>query len=194
MMGKIQKPIDAIEGIIQQVRYWEVAQSGKMSLNVKEVSLNKSIEFVLDIFEEQIKKKNLEIILDVEGDNHSIKADKATLESQILSNILSNAVKFSENEGRIEIKIHKVEEFHCVVIRDYGVGIPKSLLEILFDASKKTSRLGTAGELGTGFGMPIVKTYVEKFGGHMEISSVSKEVDEKSCGTTFKVYFRSIDN
>ncbi len=193
MMGKIRKPIDAIEGIIQQVRYWEVAQSGKVSLNVKEVSLNKSIEFVLDIFEEQIQKKKLEIILDVEGDNHSIKADKVTLESQIFSNILSNAIKFSENEGRIEIKIRKVEEFNCVVFRDYGVGIPKSLLEILFDASKKTSRLGTDGELGTGFGMPIVKTYVEKFGGHMEISSVSKEVDEENCGTTFKVYFKSLD-
>jgi signal transduction histidine kinase len=65
----------------------------------------------------------------------------------------------------IDIKIQESKEQVLITIQDYGLGMPESIRENLFDATKKTTRLGTAGERGTGFGMPIVKSYVEKLGG-----------------------------
>ena len=70
-----------------------------------------------------------------------------------------------------------------VTVADTGVGIPEKDLEELFDRYHKTSRKGTAGELGTGLGLPIVKILIDNHGGRIEVDS------EVGKGTTFRVYF-----
>ncbi|RZA10791.1 MAG: ATP-binding protein, partial [Proteobacteria bacterium] len=62
-------------------------------------------------------------------------------------------------------------------VEDNGIGIPKSILPQIFHASRPTTRQGTSDESGSGFGMPLVKTFVEKFGG--DISIMSRDVGEK---------------
>lgn len=68
-------------------------------------------------------------------------------------------------------------------IRDQGLGIPALLLEDLFDATKKANRPGTSGEKGTGFGLPIVKAYVEKFGGMIKVDSKCRQEFKANSGT-----------
>jgi signal transduction histidine kinase len=75
-----------------------------------------------------------------------------------------------------------------IKVIDQGIGIPQNLLETLFSFTTRTTRIGTKGEQGTGFGMPIVKTLLEKMGGTLEVHSQVLEegqTSESPHGTTF---------
>ena len=73
---------------------------------------------------------------------------------------------------------------------DDGIGIPDSILTKLFDDEAKTSRPGTGGEPGTGFGMPIVKSYMDLYEGQIEVLSKVKTEDNGESGTTFNLLFK----
>jgi signal transduction histidine kinase len=107
-----------------------------------------------------------------------------------MSNLLSNAVKFTPAGGSITVSVQLQAHSGMVRLRvqDSGIGIPGRLLEQIFDPQAQTSRAGTNAERGTGFGMPLVKTYVENFGGYILLHSVEKDVDKSSHGTTADVF------
>lgn len=189
-LNKVDRPIEAIRSIIEQIRNWEAIESGKEEVQFESVSIPESIEFVLDVFQEKFQDKELELNLEVLGEHHTILADKTTLQSQIFSNIISNAIKFSDNGSKIDIVIKEDGDKVTASFKDYGLGIPEPLLKDLFDATKKTTRLGTQGERGTGFGMPIVKTYVEKLGGMIKVSSKCREQGDADSGTLFELSFK----
>ena len=74
-------------------------------------------------------------------------------------------------------------------VKDYGVGIPPELLEQIFSRTKKTSHLGTGGEKGTGFGMPIVFSLMTEFGGEINIRSQTGEKGTLATGTLIALTF-----
>ncbi|NRA47188.1 MAG: ATP-binding protein [Oligoflexales bacterium] len=118
-------------------------------------------------------------------------ADRVTLGNQVINNILSNAVKFSYPEGTITIKCENSGSEEVVLsIMDQGIGMPDSLKEKLFSLGEQTSRNGTAGERGTGFGMPLVKTFVDYYGGRVEIKTSEKIGKSNEHGTTFFLYLK----
>ncbi len=188
-LEKIQKmelPLDVIQEIINQVKNWEAIHSGKMQLELEAVSMNEVIQNTLDLFQEKLKQKNLSIDLSLPENTFYIYAHKATLQAQILSNILSNAIKFSHAGSTIHIALKECNGKALLTIKDHGIGIPERILNNLFDPSEKTSRPGTNGEKGTGFGMPIVKAYIEEFGGVIQVQSAQGELDP---GTVFNISF-----
>ena len=107
--------------------------------------------------------------------------------NQILGNLLSNSVKFSQKNSEIRMRVSKVNQSIQFVIEDSGVGIPRDMREHLFEANLSRSSLGTDGEVGTGFGLPIVKSCVERLGG--KISFETQTSHEGPSGTKFKLIF-----
>lgn len=192
-VSKVEKPVEAIQGIIEQIRNWEAIDSGKKEVQLEAVCLNETLEFIEDIFDEKLKDKEIKLNIDIPTDKLLIQGDKTTLQSQIFSNIVSNAIKFSDPGSEIDIIIKDEGDTVVASIADKGLGIPDSLLEDLFDATKKTNRLGTNGEKGTGFGLPIVKAYVEKFGGIIKVDSKCREKYQNNSGTTFQLAFKKFD-
>jgi nitrogen-specific signal transduction histidine kinase len=190
---KIQRPLVSIQGIIDQVRNWEAIESGKLDLKLNSILINEVIADTIDLFEEKLQEKELTISLDIPQEEIYVFAEKTTLQSQILSNIISNAIKFSNQGDQISIHVRDEDGMVKIAISDQGIGIPESILKYLFDPAKKTSRSGTQGESGTGFGMPIVKAYIEKFGGQINVltqtNSKDKIIDINSSqtGTTFEI-------
>jgi signal transduction histidine kinase len=102
---------------------------------------------------------------------------------------LSNAIKFSEPGTEIRVDIYAEAESIKLVITDRGMGIPAEIIPYLFDRGKATSRPGTQGERGTGFGLPIVKAYMNRYGGSIEVHSVPKAEGVNDHGTTFTLVF-----
>lgn len=187
---KVDRPIEAIQSIIEQIRNWEAVESGKQELAMEAVSIQETISFVQDIFEDKLKDKDIKLNVDVPGSEILVTGDKTTLQSQIFSNIISNAIKFSDPGSTIDVVIKDEGDMVRASISDKGMGIPENIIHDLFDASKKTSRLGTSGEKGTGFGLPIVKAYVEKFGGVIKVASRCREKHDENSGTTFELAFK----
>jgi signal transduction histidine kinase len=77
-----------------------------------------------------------------------------------------------------------------ITIKDSGIGMPDEIRHNVFKKDKQTSRIGTEGEKGTGFGMPLVKNYMEHFGGKIKVESKDIESFPDDHGTTFTIYFK----
>ncbi|MCK6598635.1 MAG: ATP-binding protein, partial [Bdellovibrionaceae bacterium] len=112
----------------------------------------------------------------------------------VLNNLLSNAIKFTPRGKTIEIKGESLNsDQYMLTVEDKGIGIPSELLQNLFSVSKKTSRPGTEGEAGTGFGMPLVHATMKAYGGDIQVSSVPQEQNPENCGTSFKLIFKKVN-
>jgi len=90
--------------------------------------------------------------------------------SEVVANVLSNSIKFSGRDSRITIS-HSAGEKTLLAIKDNGVGIPPEKIEFLFDYEVKTSTVGTAGETGTGLGLPLAMDIVKAHGGDISVDS-----------------------
>lgn len=105
--------------------------------------------------------------------------------SQVINNLVSNSIKFTSREGKIELSVNKVriknQTYAEMCIKDSGIGIEKDQLPLLFDKFTRAGRKGTEGESSTGLGLSIVKRIVELHHGMIEVES------EVGVGTLFKV-------
>ena len=101
-----------------------------------------------------------------------------TLFGQVLQNLISNAIKFSENGGKIRV-FTPPSQPTAVAVQDRGVGIPAEVIPKLFKLEEKVSTPGTAGERGTGFGMPFSHNIMEAHGGTLRVES------QIGAGSTF---------
>lgn len=136
-------------------------------------------------------EKDVQVIVknDFSHEDVFIDAERNSLVNQIFQNILTNAIKFSYKNGKIIISIKEVNGKIEITFRDFGMGMPEDIKNNLFKINVKTSREGTSGEAGTGYGMPLMKSYVDYFKGEVVIDSVEKKDDEINHGTKFKLIF-----
>ena len=115
--------------------------------------------------------------------------NSSILKYQVIGNILGNAIKFSHPGGVIKVDAYEERGEICISVRDEGIGIPKKIYDSLFAWSKGSHRKGTKGELGTGFGLPIVKRIVELHEGCIDIESPTNQRNQ--LGTHVKVSFKA---
>ena len=99
-----------------------------------------------------------------------MRADRLRV-SQIFSNLLANAVKFTAPGGAVDVTIESMEDAVKVNVRDTGLGIPKEEMPHIFDRYRQTSTKATAGETGAGLGLAIVREMVLLHGGRISVSS-----------------------
>ncbi len=173
----IEISINEMSSIIKDVKLLEQYKSGKIELTLEPVDLEEIYNEALLVFEEKLLEKNINLKFDIaEMVSPYVLAEKVSFKNNVFFNILSNAIKFSLRNSSIEIKIKAIlDDEISISILDYGMGIPDAMVEDLFSFDKATSRKGTIGESGTGFGMPIVKSTLERFNAKMSITSQAKE-------------------
>lgn len=158
------------------------------------VTLADAFEEARSILSERLKKKKLQLSISSE-EGLQLEIKRVVLVHNILNNLLTNAIKFSHEGSSIQITARAIsdagQKFCILQVRDYGIGMPKEILRNVFKDAAKTSRKGTGDEAGTGFGMPLVKRYVEKSGGAISIDSTeaAEGVSQSQQGTTVKLTF-----
>lgn len=181
---RMLRSIGTTESIIQHVKDMMALQSGKHSLILTDLSLGQIVDEAMFIFEEKLKKKNLELEYIPTG-QYTFRADKNSFSNNVFNNIVSNAIKFSPGGSKIQI-LERLEKDKIIIeIIDQGVGIPQEAIRHIFSSNTKTSTVGTDGEPGTGFGMPLASTYMSYFGGTIQVTSRTQEEFPGSSGTTF---------
>jgi len=99
--------------------------------------------------------------------------------SSVVRNIINNAIKFTDKDGKVRVYAEKLEKEYRFCIEDSGVGIPQENIEKLFRIDEKLSTKGTASEVGTGLGLILCKEFIEKHKGRIMVGS------EVGKGTTF---------
>lgn len=151
-------------------------QTGKISLNRKFFDGNQVSGIVIENHKFQAVKKGITVFNEVPV-NTRLFADPE-LFIQVIQNMVSNAMKFCPTGGHISIFVPE-DGGTTIAVRDDGIGIPKEMLPDLFKYEIKTSTIGTAGEKGTGLGLPLCQEIMKLHGGFLKVES------EEGKGSTF---------
>ena len=167
----------------------EVLEMGKLSsgeIQMEEIPFNlrEICNEVKGIVTPQAQEKGVEFIVKKDELPYPCLIGSPVHVKRILLNIVGNAVKYNKNNGRVYITLVESKtddetmlvEFKC---EDTGIGISKRFLPHVFDAFAQDSDIARSSYEGTGLGMPIAKSLVDKMGGTLEVES------EKGIGTTF---------
>jgi len=164
--------------LLQNLLEWSQFKKGSMSFTPQLLSLSKIVSKCIGQINQRMIQKGITTINEVPG-NQEVFVDERMLNS-ILGNLHSNAIKFTPRNGTVTISSKKTEDQMIEIsIKDTGIGIPKSMIEKLFEPLEKTGRKGTDGELSTGLGLLLCKEFVEKNKGKIWVKS------EEGRGSTF---------
>lgn len=134
-------------------------------------------------FDVEIKKKNLDVSCFVNANKPIVKAGKSGIERVIL-NIISNAIKYTKENCKIDIVVGTLHNQVYVKVKDNGIGIPKEDLKNIFDRFYRVDKARTREMGGTGLGLSIAKTIIEQNGGNIKVSS------ELGKGTEFTIILK----
>ncbi|HEY5524309.1 MAG TPA: PAS domain-containing sensor histidine kinase, partial [Clostridium sp.] len=154
--------------------------SGRNKLNMKNIDIVFLSKVITESVELYVNQKNIKILFKSNVKSKIISMDEEKYE-RIILNILSNAVKFTENGGKITVTLNENKKSNLVQIKitDTGIGIPKDKKELIFERfGQVDSKLSRQAE-GTGIGLSLVKLLVNILGGTIEVES------ELGMGSTF---------
>lgn len=155
-------------GLMENLLQWSKTQMQSSAAKPQEIEVSKMINEVLQLLHLQAEAKQIYI----ENKNNApvfVYADKDMV-NLILRNILSNAIKFTPNQGYIEVGVNEVSSFVEIYVQDTGVGISKDAIQKINESNFYTTK-GTSSESGTGLGLMLCKEFLHKNGGQMHIES-----------------------
>jgi signal transduction histidine kinase len=185
----IKRSVAGAQAIIDGVRKMQALESGKLALEVTEQKLADLVGDAVASLDARIRDKGIQLEIKVDPELR-VQVEKTSFVHTVLANVLSNAIKFSEPKARIEITSTTQPGGSVdLVIRDHGIGMPVELQTSIFSEVSVTSRPGTAGEQGTGFGMPLARKFVLAYGGKIGVES--HEAPDEHHGTAVKIELKS---
>lgn len=168
--------------IIEMIRQLRALEDKKPRLTRESVNLKLALEESLSVLDHRLRKKQITVDYSI-PDDLELNVEPVSFKNSILNNILTNAIKFSPRGEVITVIGGRSADQIVISIRDNGIGMPESVSSCVFDLSKTTSRPGTDGESGTGFGMPLMKKFTLANGGTVSVSSKTREESPHEHGT-----------
>lgn len=187
------KSIDHISGIIYQeskrlttqvekVLQMAVFNEGNLKLKFKEVNINALINSVVLNFELRVKAKNGELISDLKAEPAIIRGDEVHI-TNVLFNLLDNAVKYSKDEPKIIISSELKDGSVVVSVKDHGIGIAKEHVTQIFERFYRVPTGNVHDVKGFGLGLSYVKKIIDAHKGKIKVDSAPNK------GTKFMIYF-----
>ena len=161
---------DRMSKIINDIVDISAIESGNLSLNVKPINLKETLESNSTYNKALAHTKHIELVFNIPENLPFVIADASRI-SQVMDNLISNAVKFSYSGSKIVVSAIAVENVVEVSVSDSGQGIPEEELPKLFSDFGKTTVRPTAGEPSTGLGLAIVKRIITAHNGTVSVQS-----------------------
>lgn len=178
-LGMLQQSSESTFKLIENLLQWSSIQRGIMENNPEEIRLNEAVNKTFDLLKNAAESKHISLLSDV-PDDITVYADRNMVES-VIRNITNNAIKFTNEDGCIEISAVSENDFATFTIKDNGIGMNETTMASLFQLEKTSSTKGTAGETGTGLGLMLCKEFVSLNNGELHVESKEGE------GSTFIV-------
>ncbi len=174
---KLRGDVDHILFTLNNLLSWGYSQMNGTVTKPKMVNLNKLIESSINLLSEMASNKSIKI-MDQLPKECLILADGNQMDI-VVRNLISNAIKFTPQNGLITLEAEEMEEYWKVKIRDTGIGMDEKTRKKLFRENSNITTYGTNNEKGTGLGLSLCKEMVEKNRGKIWVESTPKK------GSTF---------
>lgn len=191
--GKVKESLKKIEslgnqllGLINDILEMSKMEQGKLEIKTSSFPLKRNLEELASIFQMQAETSGKEFLCSIQIDHGEVEGDWARIQ-QVLNNLLSNAFKFTKEDGRIRLQVEEIRDsrsnyrkYHFTV-QDNGFGMSQEFLKKIFVPFERETRFGAANVSGTGLGMPIVYELIQKMEGTVQVTS------ELGKGSVFQV-------
>jgi len=159
--------------ILQNLLDWSRSQTGLLRFNPEKIDLKKLVDSNISDVRLFSEKKGIRIISEIRK-SIFVNADKNMMNA-ILRNLLGNAVKFTQQSGKVTVSAAGRGDEVIITVKDTGIGIPPEKINELFRFDTYYTRLGTNMERGTGLGLKICKEFVEIQGGKLLVESIVRK-------------------
>ena len=167
--------------LVENVLQSAVMDSGHMLLKRVDLDLHNVVHDVVRSSSMQVSRRNGRIDLDLKAEIHHLTGDRIHL-TNLLYNLVDNAVKYTEKEPRITIATRSTDEGVFLSVTDNGIGIPRSEQQKVFDKLYRVPTGNIHNAKGFGLGLSYVRTVVQRHGGRIELES------EPGRGSTFRIF------
>ena len=145
-------------------------ESGSYQLNIREHDIVYIVEEATLSLKDYIERKGIELIIDPEMEEKIIKCDEHEIERCIV-NLVSNAAKFTPEDGTIEVTIEDLDEKVKIIVKDTGIGIDKKYHDSIFNRFNQVIDQGAESKGGSGLGLTITKQIIDMHGGQISVES-----------------------
>ena len=168
-LEKLEELSESTFHLLQNLFEWSSNSNSLVHFNEEVFELNNLIAGNIEHFKSLAKLKSIHLEYE-KGTNAEIKGHKKMLET-VVRNLLSNALKFTPEKGKISIGTQQNGDMVQLCVKDTGVGIPSEKLEKIFNFEASSSSSGTNGEVGSGFGLVVCHDFIQKNRGTIQIKS-----------------------
>jgi signal transduction histidine kinase len=179
MLERCLERLKGMRSLISDLTDLSRIESGEKSRQIINVDLHDIARSVADTVEPMAGQKHVDIIMDV-PENIFIRADSKEIEI-IISNLVSNAVKYNKEGGKVFLTIRKTGNYYIIMVEDTGIGISEEDQSKLFRDFVRIRSSQTKNIAGSGLGLSIVKKMVDLYDGTIELKSIP------DTGTTFTI-------
>nr|WP_152426542.1 tetratricopeptide repeat protein [Cesiribacter andamanensis] len=174
----LDKSIKNLLSLLNNLLEWSRSQSGNLDIKVEPLDVRELVYANAELLQRTAENKEITLHTRVPANLKGF-ADKNQMNT-VLRNLISNALKFTEKGGSVEVEVNEWKDAIEVAVRDSGVGMSPAVLAKLFKIEHKYSTPGTANESGTGLGLMLCKEFVERSGGMISVES------QEGKGSTFR--------
>jgi PAS domain S-box-containing protein len=155
--------------LLEDLLMWAGSQSGRLSFRPQILNFTVVCQDIISDMRLIAETKNIMINFPV-TERIEVFADIDMLKT-VLRNLMSNAIKFTNNGGHVDVFARELNSGLIISVADNGIGIPQQVLDKLFDISHKHTSTGTANEPRSGLGLLLCKEFIEKHGGEIWVES-----------------------
>jgi PAS domain S-box-containing protein len=148
---------------------------------IKELNLLEIIKTIMELFQLDIKRKNIEISMSYSDSIPPLSGDQDEI-TRLFTNLISNGIKYNKQNGSLEINIERIDDYIVTEIKDSGIGMKSTERNNLFHEFYRVKNEFTKDIGGTGLGLSIVKRIIDSYAGKIEVDS------EFGIGTSFRVF------
>ena len=166
---KINQSVKHLLDLLENLLTWSRSQRGKIKYEPVRFNLSTLVQENINLHRLLAERKGIMLQSNDQGEVYAY-GDRDMINS-VIRNLVTNAVKFTERDKKVEIQLNPKDKEVEVSIMDEGIGISSEQLEKLFRIDEKFKSTGTAGEKGTGLGLIICREFVEKNGGEIHVRS-----------------------
>jgi signal transduction histidine kinase len=181
LTANMEYSVKKVQNLLDNLLEWAVSQQGEFPYKPEILSMDDVCDNVLNIFIAMAATKSIELTYEIKPDAQTLIADKNSLMT-IIRNLVSNAMKFTNQNGTVKILAESADSNYCITVSDNGIGIPDEKQENLFKIIENKSTWGTAKEKGLGIGLSLVHEFVKMHKGTITVDSTV------GVGTSFKIY------